>query len=185
MNAIVKKIAYALFGLLFIAQPVVAGVYEVNILSGNGSESRALEKGQYTKAIERLEHRVAHEKSNIDIKLTNLCTAYVVTGMFDKAVATCDRAIEMNGKFVGVAYNSRGVLHAKLGDYVTAIADFNQAQIASRKHRGATTQFCAKCPGNSRFYEEGEEYGHMQTIAAQNIFEADVMWANVKRNGND
>ena len=185
MKATALIMVFALFGVLFIPQLVVADIYEVNILSGQGSEYRALEKGQYKKAIERLEHRIATEKSNLDIKLTNLCTAYVVTGMYDKAIATCDRAIDTNGEFVNVAYNSRGVLNAKLGDYVTALADFNQAQAASQKHHGAVRQFCAKCPGNRRFYEDGEEYDQSVSIAARNIFAADQMWANVQSKSSE
>ncbi len=180
MNTIMRNTAYVLCGVLFMSHAALAGGYEVNILSGKGSEARALEKGQYTKAIERLEQRVANENHNLDIKLTNLCTAYVVTGMFDKAIATCDQAVEMNGRFVGVAYNSRGVLNARLGDYVTALADFNQAAAESRKHHKAATEFCAKCPGNREFYEEGEEYEQSLAIAARNTIEADRMWANVQ-----
>ena len=185
MKTIAKNVFYALCGVLFISQFAMAGPYEVNILSGRGSESGLLEKGQYSKAIERLEGRVASEESNLDIKLTNLCTAYVVMGVFEKAIPTCDRAVSMDGKFVGVAYNSRGVLNAQLGDYVSALADFNQATATSQKAHGAPTQFCAKCPGFRKFYQEGEEFEQVMTIAAQNAFEADRMWANIQSRSSD
>ena len=116
---------------LLLAVPVMSGAYEVNVLRDEGSQWKNIEEGNYDEAIEILEERLASKAKYRDVKLTNLCTAYVLAGRFEKATKACDEAVEANGTFVTTAYNSRGVLHALKGEFIAAAGDFD---LAKKKH---------------------------------------------------
>ncbi len=114
------------------ASPIDAGAlsdtnYEVYFLAGHASESKALYQGRYDTAIERLELRLRKESPYSDRQLVNLCAALVANRELDKAKDVCDRAIQSQCDLDGVAYNSRGVIHALEGDYVSAVSDFEKA----------------------------------------------------------
>ncbi len=171
MNVVKKITAYCFTACLLLAAPMSGLAYEVNVLTGAGSESKALDRGDYKVAIKRLERRIEHGTGDTDIQLTNLCTAYVVTGRFDKAEDVCDKAVEANGEFVGTAYNSRGVLHSLKGDYVAAMADFEKAGDKANYPR-AREDWGDKAPSNRRFSGE-EETENAVAMAWKNHGEAD------------
>lgn len=112
---------------LLLALPIVGSAYEVTILDGRGAESEALNEGEYDTAISRLEAKLEQRRQHRAVLLTNLCTALVVTRDLEKAHAVCNEAVEAEGKFVGTAYNSRGVLHALMNEEIEAMADFAEA----------------------------------------------------------
>ena len=145
--------------MLLLAAPLVCSAYEVNILEGRGAQADNLEKGRYDVAIARLEERVQLQAVDRDIALTNLCTAYVVTGQYEKAAPICDEAVAANGRYVGVAYNSRGVLHALTHDFITAMVDFENAANASNYPR-------------SRYLWANNP----ETIAANNMRISELVW---------
>lgn len=176
MNVIKKITAYFFTVCLLLAVPMTGMAYEVNILTGAGSESKALDKGDYTVAIERLERRLEHGTGDSDIQLTNLCTAYVVTGQLDKAGAVCDKAVEAEGDFVGAAYNSRGVLKSLQGDYIAALTDFEQAEDRAHYPR-PRSDFGDMAPSNRRFGSPKVDLESSIDIAARNHVEADRVWA--------
>ena len=171
--------AHITTAILLLLLPMISGAYEVHILEGRGSESRTLEKGRYDLAIERLEQRLQYESSNRDIKLTNLCTAYVVVGDYEKATPVCNEAIEANGEFVGAAYNSRGVLNALTGDFISALADFEEAA-DTRNYKRPRSVFGDKMPSMRRFSTPEVDLERSIEIAAKNRSEADTVWVRVK-----
>jgi len=118
--------------LTLVTSPVDAGAlsetnYEVYFLTGHASESKTLYQGRYDTAIERLESHLTTESPYSDKQLVNLCAALVANRELDKAKDVCDRAIENRCDLAGVAYNSRGVIHALHGDYDSAVSDFEKA----------------------------------------------------------
>ena len=113
---------------LLLALPVMSGAYEVNVLRDEGSQYKNIENGNYEEAIRILEERLQSRVKYRDVKLTNLCTAYVLVRDFEKATKACDEAIKAKGAFVTTAYNSRGVLNALQGDFLAAAADFDEAK---------------------------------------------------------
>ena len=180
MKALSKKLFYLVGASLLLMLPAITGAYEVNFLTGVGAESRALERGDYAKAIKRLEYRVEKRNKNLDANLTNLCTAYVVTREYEKAFETCDRAVEKGGNFVSVAYNSRGVLYARTGDFVSAIADFAAAESAVLAYREEMAGYCSTCALPDPHWIPDPEVEMMTQIAANNSVQADTMWATVQ-----
>lgn len=160
---------------LILLAPMAAMAYEVNILTGAGSEAKALDKHQYGLAIERLERRLQHGTGDTDIQLTNLCTAYVATGQLDKATPVCNEAVEANGEFVGTAYNSRGVLNSLKGDFIAALADFENAEDRAHYPR-PRSDFGDKAPLNRRFATPEVDLQVSIEIAASNHAEADKVW---------
>ena len=112
---------------LLLSLPIVGSAYEVTILEGRGAETKALNAGEYDDAIRRLEQKLEQRRHYRGILLTNLCTALVIKRDLEKAHTVCNEAVEIEGSFVGTAYNSRGVLHAMMGDQIAAMADFAEA----------------------------------------------------------
>jgi len=166
--------------ILLSALPLAAGAYEVNILNGEGAESKALNKGDYAAAIERLEKRLqTGDGRDRAIRLTNLCTAHVVTGDLENAHVTCDRAVEANGEYVGAAYNSRGVLHALMGDYISALADFEAAADQANYPR-IQREFADNMPSMRRFSTPEVDIENSIRLAAKNHAQADRFWARVQ-----
>ena len=153
---------------LLLALSLSASAYEVHILGGQGSESKALESGNYELAIRRLEARVKINSRYLDIQLTNLCTAYVAAGEIDKAQPVCDRAVEKNGRSVGVAYNSRGVLRALQGDYLAAMQDFEQAGRRSN-YPAEPRYFGDRIPSMRPFTGNSRQRNDPIEVAAQNL----------------
>ena len=165
---------------LLTATPLIAGAYEVNILDGHGAESKALMNGDYAIAIERLEKRLQTGASrDRDVRLTNLCTAYVVTGDLEKGHATCNQAVEASGQYVGVAYNSRGVLHALMGDFIAAFADFDLAADDANYPR-IRREFADNRPSMRRFGKSDVDVDNSIRLAAMNRAQADQFWAKVQ-----
>lgn len=128
MNTLKYISGYLLGACLLLASPLASGAYEVHILTGAGSEYERLNNGDYGAAIERLERSLHQLSAQEIVNLTNLCTAYVATGQLEKATPVCDQAVAAGGDYVGVAHNSRGALNALKGDYVAALADFENAE---------------------------------------------------------
>jgi len=176
------KTTYRLFQTLLVAVALVfsvsASAYEVHILTGKASESKALEDGRYAFAIERLELRLQRETASSDIQLTNLCTAFVVTGAFEKARDVCDRAVDADGDFVGTAFNSRGVLNALGGDLLAAIADFENANKKSN-YPVARVNFGDLTPSMQRFGTPKSRFDNALQIAARNHEAANQLWASI------
>lgn len=119
--------ATAMTAIVCVIAPMSAHAYEVTILEDSGSEFKAMMDGRYDVAIERLELRLETKHKKRDILLTNLCTAYLLNRDLLKAHDVCNEAVAADGKFVGTAYNSRGVLHALMGDFISARVDFEEA----------------------------------------------------------
>lgn len=184
MRNINRASKYLLATVAMLAISFTASAYEVHILKGDGSESKNLEKGRYEVAIERLERRVMHDSPNLDIHLTNLCTAYVVTRQFDKAAETCNRAIDVQGEFVGTAYNSRGVLNALSGDYVAALADFEAAEDRAN-YPAPRRDFGDAAPSNRRFETPNNKIEESIEFAAQNHQYADRRWAAIREEAEE
>jgi len=160
------------------------GAYEVHVLTGPGSESKLLDKGDFQVAIKRLERRVQDETQNSHIQLTNLCTAYVASGALEQAVEICDRAVSANGDFVGAAYNSRGALKAVKGDYIGALADFEQAANKSN-YPIPRVNFGDKAPSMNRFRSPSTEVNNSIELAARNHELADRRWAAIQQEEAD
>lgn len=172
------KTLLAAVAVLAFSIPAVA--YEVNVLSGSGSQSKAMNNGDYTLAIERLEIRLQHKTANSDVQLTNLCTAYVVTKQIDKAIEACDRAVAADGKFVGTAFNSRGVLNAMQGDLISALADFEKANNRSN-YPGPRYNHGDRSASTNRFSSPDTDTDDALRIAANNHVAADRRWAAIKK----
>ncbi len=178
MRTIYRTTKTLLAAVALLAVSFTAAAYEVHVLKGQGAAHKAMDRGDYTVAIDRLEHRVKHETRYSDIQLTNLCTAYVVTRQFEKAGPVCDRAVEAKGDYVGTAYNSRGVLRALQGDYFAAMEDFEKASDTMNYPRPSIV-WGDKTPSNKRFAEE-TEIDNSVTLAAKNRADADRAWARVR-----
>jgi len=171
---------YLLLPAALLAVSFSAAAYEVHILSGEGSESKALDKGKYELAIKRLERRTAQQNPHIDIQLTNLCTAYVATNRLEKARDVCDRAVEAEGDFVGTAYNSRGVLNALKGDYIAAMVDFDNAG-SNNNYPVARKDYGDRAPSMRRFNSPDAEATDSMQIAARNHAATDRTWAAIQQ----
>lgn len=184
MRNINRVSKYLLATVAMLAISFTASAYEVQVLTGDGSESKMMDKGKYDVAIKRLERRTQHDSPTIDIQLTNLCTAYVVTGEFDKARETCNRAVEKKGDFVGTAYNSRGVLNALTGDYIAANADFEQAENKAN-YPVARTDFGDMAPSRDRFGTQQDKIEDSMKLAAQNHQFADQRWAALREEAEE
>lgn len=175
-----RLITFISSAFLLIALPLAAGAYEVNILDGHGADAKALNGGDYAAAIERLEMRLQTGASrDRDIRLTNLCTAYVVTGDLEKGHDICNQAVEANGQYVGVAYNSRGVLHALMGDYIAALADFDLAANKANYPR-VQREFADNRPSMRRFSTSEVDIDNSIRLAASNQAQANQFWAAVQ-----
>lgn len=184
MTLVHRASRYLLASIALLAVSLTASAYEVHILSGQGSESRALDKGKYELAIERLELRVKHDSRFIDIQLTNLCTAYIAVRELDKAAPVCDEAVEADGDFVGTAYNSRGVLKALQGDFVAAMQDFDRASLKSNypvpRYNAGDNR-----PSMRRYGTPETESENSIEIAARNFADADRTWAAIRRESEE
>ncbi len=178
MRTIYRTTRTLLAAVALLAVSFTAAAYEVHVLKGQGAEHKAMDRGDYTTAIERLERRVQNENRFSDIQFTNLCTAYIVTRQFDKAAPVCDRAVAANGDYVGTAYNSRGVLRALQGDYFAAMEDFEEASDAMN-YPTPRTNYGDKAPSNRRFSDETETENSVE-LAAKNLVDADRAWAKVR-----
>ncbi len=178
MRTIYRTTRMLLAAVALLAVSFTAAAYEVHVLQGQGAEHKAMDRGDYATAIERLERRVAHENRYSDIQFTNLCTAYIVTRQFEKAEPACDRAVAANGDYVGTAYNSRGVLRALQGDYFGAMEDFEEASNMTN-YPIARTNWGDQRPSNTRFSEETEIDNSVE-LAAKNLVDADRAWARVR-----
>ncbi len=179
MRTINRISTYLLAPVALLAISFSAAAYEVHVLTGQGSESKAMDNGKYELAIKRLERRVQSESPTIDIQLTNLCTAYVVTSQFGKAEDACDRAVDADGDFAGTAYNSRGVLKALQGDYIAAIADFDRGSDKAN-YPVARTDFGDQAPANKRFGSDKTETSNSVELAVRNHSAADRTWAAIQ-----
>lgn len=166
MRSIYRTMQYLLATVAMLAVSIPAFAYEVQVLEGKGSESKAMDNANYELAIKRLERRVKEDNRFVDIQLTNLCTAYVATGQLDKATDTCDRAVDAQGEFVGTAYNSRGVLHALKGDLIAAMEDFEKAEHESN-YPEPRSDWGDLAPSMRRFTVETESENSIE-IAARN-----------------
>lgn len=92
--------------------------------------ARAVEAGDFEKAIQRLERRLGDDgRQSNSIRspvLIDLCVAYTMAGRVRDAETACDAAVE-TGWSSGLAYNNRGVLHVARGNYTAALQDFERA----------------------------------------------------------
>jgi len=156
-----------------------AFAYEVHVVEGKGSESKAMDNGNYELAIKRLERRIAEDSRFIDVRLTNLCTAYVATGQLENASDACDRAVDADGDYVGTAFNSRGVLRALQGDYLAAMDDFEQARQKSN-YPMPRPNWGDQFPSMRR-YADGTNADNSIELAARNFEAADRTWAAVRQ----
>lgn len=184
MRTIQRVSKFLLATAAMLALPLSASAYEVQFLSGEDSEARALERGNYEVAIERLERRAKYDNRHIDVQLTNLCTAYVVTSQYDKARDACDRAVEADGDYLGTAYNSRAVLSALTGDYISALVDFEKAADPSNYPR-PRSYFGDSAPSMQPFGTPASDVENSVRLAAQNLKAADTRWAAIKEAAED
>ena len=159
---------------LLLAVPVMGGAYEVNVLRDEGSQWKNIEDKNYSEAIRILEERVAGVTRYRDVKLTNLCTAYVLAGRFDEATKACDKAVEANGKFVATALNSRGVLRALQGYYGAASADFEKAQTSDKNKLWASF-------AKSRVIKMNEQVAAGNLVAVVEAKQKDTLKAGLTR----
>ncbi len=130
--------------MLFATSITQASPYQVQTgyLAVPGSQE--LEVGDVDGAISKLQPwlEVTTGRTRGSI-LTNLCTAYITKGDFDKAESFCDQALasecrnsslhSSNRSFSdAIAHNNRGVLRAMQGDHKGAISDFDLAGLPVR-----------------------------------------------------
>lgn len=158
--------AVALTAIVCVFAPMSVHAYEVTILEDRGSEFKALMDGRYDVAIKRLELRLETRYKNRDTLLTNLCTAYVLNGDLLKAHDVCNEAVEADGKFVGTAYNSRGVLHAMMGDFISARVDFEEA--SRKSNYPAAPHLFGEFPAMARYNTPSANLDNAIEIAASN-----------------
>ena len=184
MRTINRISTYLLAPVALLAISISSAAYEVHVLTGQGSESKAMDNGKYELAIKRLELRVKNDSPTIDVQLTNLCTAYVVTSQLEKAEDVCERAVEAKGDFVGTAYNSRGVLKALQGDYIAAMADFDRSSNKAN-YPVARTNFGDQTPAMKRFGTPGKESENSVELAVRNHSAADRTWAAIQKDAED
>jgi hypothetical protein len=96
-------------------------------------------KGDYAAAIAAAKHVPMYNSETSLIALTNLCVAYTITRVFEKATTACDGALTL-AKAIDAsiqlplthaatirALTNRGVLRAVSGDPLRAAADFRAA----------------------------------------------------------
>lgn len=184
MNAL-KYISGCLVGTcLLLSSPLASGAYEVHILTGAGSESGLLNKGDYGAAIERLERSLHQLSAQEIINLTNLCTAYVATGQLEKATPACDEAVAAKGDYVGAAYNSRGALNALKGDYAAAHDDFAKAEdtanypVAQSTVRERTSR--RNLGEQHDIHMNRSDLNSLLQVAMDNLAKTDELWAAIK-----
>ena len=158
------------------ALAISANAYEVQILDGENAAYKLLTKGHYDAAIEQLERWTQRRSLDRDVQLINLCTAYVATKQFDKAGDICNKAVAAKGEYRATALNSRGVLHALIGDYEAAIADFNLAADTSNHPIGGNNLW-EKLPRMHRYMTPESNFHEMQKVAATNLAAADRRYA--------
>lgn len=175
MRMITRLGGVSLAATLMLALPVVGSAYEVSFLDGRGAEARTLHKGNYDLAIRRIEARLKDRRHNRDILLTNLCTALVMTRDFERAHDVCNQAVESHGSSVGTAYNSRGVLHAMMNDFLSARVDFDEA--------GKRTNYPPMSVDPVHRTPERSNQIKAMGLAVVNRQEAEKMWTNVQARG--
>lgn len=83
--------------------------------------------GKFDTGIRKLENLLRDEDSlRRGEVLATLCGVYVLATDYDRAEATCERAVEERGD--DMAYNNRGVLRVHRGDMQGAARDFEMAR---------------------------------------------------------
>lgn len=86
-----------------------------------------LESGDIDAGLAKLEAQLANTNSERWHEvIATLCGAYVLASQYDKAVATCDRAVLEAPH--NASYNNRGVLRVHLGQLDSALSDFEIAR---------------------------------------------------------
>lgn len=90
---------------------------------------RGIESGDYEEGIAKLEaqRETRAEVSSLQAPvLIDLCVGYIMARELDKATAACEKSVRSRW-YAGLAYNNRGVLKIALGQYESAIRDFEKA----------------------------------------------------------
>ena len=116
-----------LISMNFISLTAHAESWELRTATEEVKGTRDIEAGRLDKGIRVLEanYGTTPYRSKVAV-LTNLCLAYTLKQDYKAAMTYCDRAVS-RGINTREAHNNRGVLHALVGDYASAIADFERA----------------------------------------------------------
>lgn len=117
----------AAIGASLVSQAMAANHYEFQVAYENVPGFEQIRAGSIKRGIRILEKQLAEEpdNGNADVLVT-LCAAYIVVQAVEKAVETCDRAVDIAAS--SIAYNNRGVLRTHTGDLRGAKADFAMAR---------------------------------------------------------
>jgi hypothetical protein len=126
------------------ATPAVAAPASLEMTSYSSAPGgKEIEAGDYAGAIEAATRSVLkYADPGALVAATNLCVAYTKTGAFEKAEASCARALSLARSMdrmpgsrmrehtaTSLALRNRGVLRAVSGDAMGAAADFRRASL--------------------------------------------------------
>ena len=81
-------------------------------------------KGDFTKAIEKMEQAVALDPLSLPL-MSNLADAYAFAGRFEDALAQYDKVLEMDPRFRR-GFEGRGMVYLAMGEYEKAVKEFEQ-----------------------------------------------------------
>jgi tetratricopeptide (TPR) repeat protein len=121
------SIALAVFGLA--ANVATASQFRLQTSDAEVYGSRAIERGEYAKAAEKLDLALELAGDAHMMRapvLNNLCVAYTMQSDFEQAAEYCNEYVE-NGRELSLAFNNRGVVAAARGDYAMAVMNFEAA----------------------------------------------------------
>ncbi len=133
--------------------------------------SREMKSGNYERAVERLEARIARGNSSPSRRtavLIDLCVGNIMLNRLEEATRVCDEATK-TGWYADITYNNRGVLNMVRGRHEAAVRDFGAAvrsngpdRIARRNQRVAEERVAAIA------------WQRQQTVLAGNVDVRDV-----------
>jgi tetratricopeptide (TPR) repeat protein len=112
---------------LLLGKPSFAETMHFRVAFMNVPGSEEIEAGNLKAGIKVLEDQLTKiELENSGEIFATLCGAYIVNSSLDKAERACDKAVEINP--TKTAYNNRGVLRVRRGDFAGAHEDFDRVR---------------------------------------------------------
>jgi tetratricopeptide (TPR) repeat protein len=152
-----RIIAFTLLSIGLSGNAMAAEQFELLASDAEVYGTRAIERGEYAEAADKLGLALELAGNAHMMRapvLNNLCVAYTMQQKLDQAAAYCDEYVA-NGRELSIAYNNRGVVSAAIGDFASAVANFeasldeNPADAVARKNLRLAQQRLASVGGNS------------------------------------